>query len=200
VRFDAASKADPNQRVAAEELAQLLALGEDWAQPPREGEEQDAALAARREAFFRQLREQQPPETVAGVERLLEHWRRLGGYLDFGKGQETSCFLMLRSAERQRRRDWWPFVVYPVSGICSVYFGALARRPPFDDEPLRDRFRRLCNSAPSVDLPASKLSLYPSFPLLALTDEMARQQLFQALDWFVQAAEDPLSMAVETQP
>ena len=76
----------------------------------------------------------------------------------------------------------------------------LAKRPPFDDEPLRDRFRRLCNSVPGVDLPASKLTLYPSFPLLVLADETARQELFQSLEWFIQAAEDPLSVAVETKP
>jgi alkylated DNA nucleotide flippase Atl1 len=199
VNFDPAGKADSNQRMVVEDLARLLGLGDDWAQPPREGDD-DTALSVRREAFFRQLREQQPPETVTGVERLLDHWRHLGGYLDFGKGQETSCLLTLRSAERQRRRDWWPFIVYPASGTCSVYFGTLAKRPPFDDEPLRDRFRRLCNTAPGVDLPASKLALYPSFPLLVLADETARRQLSKSLEWFVQAAEDPLSAAVETAP
>jgi alkylated DNA nucleotide flippase Atl1 len=197
LRFDATGNADPNQRLGAEDLAQLLGLGEDWTQPPRDGEDNDSAVRSqRRESFFRQLRDRQPPETAIAVERLLEHWRRLGGYLTFGRGQETSCFLMLRSAQRRRRNDWWPLVVYPLSGTCSVYFGPLSKRPPFDDERLRDHFRRLCNRAPGVDLPTTKLALYPSFALAVLTNNTAPEQLLDALQWFVQTAEDPLSAAI----
>jgi len=103
---------------------------------------------------------------------------------------------MLRSAQRRRRNDWWPLVVYPLSGTCSVYFGPLSKRPPFDDERLRDHFLELCNRAPGVNLPATKLGLYPSFPLAALTNKEGREHMLDALQWFVQTAEDPLSAAI----
>ena len=72
-----------------------------------------------------------------------------------------------------------------------MVFQHLLRRPPFDDERLREEFRQLCNQAPGVNLPRAKLQLRPSFPLLALTGMTAREQIFDALEWFTLAARDP---------
>ncbi len=194
VGFDPAGKANPNQRMTPEDLADLLGLGEDErARITGDGGEESDTSPKRRESFYRQLQERQPAETVAVVELLIERWRRLGGFLDFGFGQETSCFLMLKGGPVQRGNDLWPFCLYPRSGKVAATFRPLSTRPPFDDEPFRDEFRRFCNETPGVDLPAAKLALYPSFPLSVLTDEVARERLFHALEWFVQTAEEAAS-------
>jgi alkylated DNA nucleotide flippase Atl1 len=192
VRFDDTLVADPTQRMTAQDLADLLGLTE---------EEQERITAPRadnasvnrpelRESFFRQLREQQSPETVIGVERLLEFWLDLGGRLNFGTARETSCFLLLSGGERLAGRDYWPFALYP-SGTSEVVFLYLRRRPPFDDEVLRERFRRMLNEAPGIDLPEAKLGLRPPFPLSALADKTPRERVFDALEWFALTARDP---------
>lgn len=189
VRFDESLRADPAQRMAAQDLADLMGLTEEdqerlAAAPIRE----DAAgLPELREAFLRQLRDRQAEPTALGVEQLLEFWVRLGGQLSFGRAQETSCFLLLPGPEGPRGYNWWPFTLYP-AGSCEVVFQHLLRRPPFDDEALREEFRQRCNQAPRIDLPRAKLQLRPSFPLPVLADSAAREAVFDALEWLVLAA------------
>jgi hypothetical protein len=127
---------------------------------------------------------------VEAVERLLEFWVRLGGNLGFGAARKTSCFLLLQGPKGAGEYRWWPFTLYP-GGACEVVFQHLLRRPPFDDERLREEFRQLCNHAPGVNLPRAKLQLRPSFPLSALTGKTARERVFDALEWFVLAARHP---------
>jgi hypothetical protein len=146
--------------------------------------------ADRDDTFLEQLRERRAAATVEGVERLLEFWVRLGGNLGFGSARETSCFLLLQGPMGPDGYRWWPFTLYP-SGACEVVFQHLLRRPPFDDERLREEFRQLCNQAAGVNLPRAKLQLRPSFPLSALTDSTARERVFDALEWFTLAARDP---------
>jgi alkylated DNA nucleotide flippase Atl1 len=192
VLFDETLAADPTQRMTAQDLADLLGLTE---------EEQERITVARadeasvnrpelRESFFRQLREQQSPETVVGVERLLDFWLDLGGRLNFGIARETSCFLLLSGGEHLAGRDYWPFALYP-SGTSEVVFLYLRRRQPFDEEVLRDRFRRMLNEASGIDLPEAKLALRPAFPLWVLADQAARERVFDALEWFALTARDP---------
>jgi hypothetical protein len=139
-----------------------------------------------------QLRERQPAETVEAVQGLLGFWVRLGGKLGFGAARETSCFLLLEGPKGAGGYRWWPFTLYP-SGTCEVVFQHLLRRPPFDDERLREEFRQLCNQAPGVNLPRAKLQLRPSFPLSAVTDATARERVLDALEWFMLAARHPES-------
>jgi hypothetical protein len=60
-----------------------------------------------------------------------------------------------------------------------------------DDEVLRERFRRMLNEAPGIDLPEAKLGLRPPFPLSALADKTPRERVFDALEWFALTARDP---------
>jgi alkylated DNA nucleotide flippase Atl1 len=187
VQFDETLAANPSQHMTAQDLADLLGVTEPEADASRD------AVVLRpdlRESFLEQLRERQPVETVEAVERLLEFWVRLGGMLDFGTARQTSCFLLLQGPTGPGGYGWWPFTLYP-DGACEVVFQHLLRRPPFDDEGLREEFRQLCNQAPGVNLPRAKLQLRPSFPLSSLTDETARERLFDALEWFVLAARRP---------
>jgi alkylated DNA nucleotide flippase Atl1 len=189
VRFDESRRADPVQRMAAQDLADLLGFTEEdqerLAVAPIP--EDAAGPPELREAFLRQLRGRQAEQTALEIEQLLEFWVRLGGQLSFGSAQETSCFLLLRGPEGPRGYNWWPFTLYP-AGSCEVVFQHLLRRPPFDDEALREEFRQRCNQAPGIDIPRAKLQLRPSFPLSVLAEEAARERIYDALEWFVLAA------------
>ncbi|OZM79676.1 DUF262 domain-containing protein [Pseudonocardia sp. MH-G8] len=138
---------------------------------------------ARRQSFFDQLAERQKPEICAAVERVLVAWAEMGGYLHFGVGAETSCFLMAPNP-LGHRSGIWPLTMYP-SGRCEVVFQYLAVREPFDDPQLRDSLRRRLNSVTAVALPASKIEFRPSFPLNALGVDEQRDILIKQLAWFV---------------
>jgi alkylated DNA nucleotide flippase Atl1 len=188
VQFDETLAADPAQRMTAHDLADLLGVTE----PEPDASMSDDAVVRPdlHESFLEQLRERQPAETADAVQRLLEFWVRLGGKLGFGTARETSCFLLLQGPTGAAGYRWWPFTLYP-GGACEVVFQHLLRRPPFDDERLREEFRQLCNQAPGVNLPRAKLQLRPSFPLSSLTDDTARERVFDALEWFMLAARHP---------
>jgi alkylated DNA nucleotide flippase Atl1 len=175
--FDDHGRANPNQRMTTTELAQLLGFEVDDHAPDRA-----PADGTREEKFFAQLGEFQSPAVVEGVRRLLAAWNDLGGFLDFGKGDETSCFLMSRNAEGARP-DIWPLTLYP-SGRCEVVFQHLARRTPFDDGALRAQLRERLNTVGGVDLPAAKIELRPSFPLAVLGASTNCEALVQHLAWF----------------
>ena len=155
VTFDGHGRANPSQRMSTTELAQLHGVELEEYVPG------SGADGTREEKFLAQLDELQPPSVIDSVRRLLSAWIELDGYLDFGKGDETSCFLML--AGSQTRPDIWPLTLYP-SGRSEVVFQHLARRAPFDDPALREQLRQRLNTVEGVDLPAAKIELRPSFP------------------------------------
>jgi alkylated DNA nucleotide flippase Atl1 len=203
IRLDDTLTADPAQRMSAQDLADLLGLTEEEEreqEPARPGHRyQDApGRSELRESFLAQLGERQPQQTVYAVQRLLEHWVALGGVLGFGKARETSCFLLLRGPEGAGGYDWWPFALYP-SGTCEIVFQHLLRRPPFDDEGLREEFRERCSRASGIDIPRAKLRLRPSFPLSVLADDTARERVFAALEWFVLASRASTTTAANGQ-
>ena len=168
-------RANPSQRMSTTELAQLHGVELEEYVPG------SGADGTREEKFLAQLDELQPPSVIDSVRRLLSAWIELDGYLDFGKGDETSCFLML--AGSQTCPDIWPLTLYP-SGRSEVVFQHLARRPPFDDPALREQLRQRLNTVEGVDLPAAKIELRPSFPLAVLNSPVNRGQLIEHLKWF----------------
>ena len=175
VTFDGHGRANPSQRMSTTELAQLHGVELEEYVPG------SGADGTGEEKFLAQFDELQPPSVSDGVRRLLSAWIELGGYLDFGKGDETSCFLML--AGSQTRPDVWPLTLYP-SGRSEVVFQHLARRAPFDDPALREQLRQRLNTVEGVDLPAAKIELRPSFPLAVLNSPVNRGQLLEHLKWF----------------
>jgi hypothetical protein len=175
--------------MAAQDLADLLGFTEEDQERLAAAPTPEDAVGPPelREVFLRQLRKRQAEQTALGVEQLLDYWVRLGGHLSFGSAQETGCFLLLRGPEGPRGYNWWPFTMYP-AGFCEVVFQHLLRRPPFDDEALREEFRQRCNQAPGIDIPRAKLQLRPSFSLSILAEEAARERVYDALEWFMLAA------------
>jgi hypothetical protein len=66
----------------------------------------------------------------------------------------------------------------------EVPFGVLKSRSPFDDPAAREELRQRLNDAPGIDIPPSKLELYPSFPVTLLTDYAVWDVITATLDWF----------------
>ena len=176
VEFDEHDRANPNQRIMTDDLAQLLSIEIDEPVPtlPVSGGGKDG--------FAAQLAQHQPAAVVDGVTRVLERWIEAGGELDFGSGNETSCFFM-STVGNTTKADIWPLTIYP-SGRCEVVFQHLARRPPFDDRTLREELRQKLNTIDGVDLPAAKIELRPSFPLAVLAAPNAQSSLADHLSWF----------------
>ncbi len=193
VQFDEHGRANPSQRLRAEDLAVLAGLdpSELPEQLPLLPTGEDEAL---RDQFLEQLLSQQPRAVADGVVRLLEAWTALGGRLSYGSGGETSCFLMANQPD-QPGSGLWPAAVYP-SGKFEVVFQHLRNRPPFHSLELREELRQRLNRLPGVDLPAAKLELRPGFDLAVLADPAARDELLVALAWFrQQAVEAPTAAA-----
>jgi alkylated DNA nucleotide flippase Atl1 len=176
VQFDDAGHADPSQRLTAEELAVLAGLSTEHAEAPLPG---DDDASGRRERFLQQLRDRQPLAVANGVAAMLEAWTHLGGGLDFGNGEVTSCFLMADGAE-----PTWPFTVYP-TGKVEVVFQYMASRRPFDDVALRVEFLDRLNAIDGISLPPSKLELRPGFDIELLADESCRDAVITELGWFM---------------
>lgn len=183
VTFDTWGRAHRSQRLTAAELATLL--GKDVHQPvihdPLPADEDTPAA----ERFGTQLQENWP-EAVAGVTAALDFWRAQGGYVTYGRHEETSCSPMLDAGTSRRPHVMWPLAIYPVSGTVEVVFQHLKSRSPFDDTEQRRELLRRLNAIDGVELPEAKLELRPSFPVQVFTDHV--DEICEALDWFIHTA------------
>jgi alkylated DNA nucleotide flippase Atl1 len=181
IEFTDQGRADPNQRMTTAELALLLGMEEDSLPTPISdlSPGQDETL---RNKFVAQMTENQSPDAVHGVMLALKEWEAMGGRLEYGKGAETSCFLIARP-ESDSRGSIWPLTVYP-TGKCEVVFQHLATRVPFDQSQLREELRERLNTVRGIDLPASKIELRPGFDAAVFGDATARQGVLEQLAWF----------------
>ena len=184
VHFDDHGRASPAQRISTEELAALCSVTADAATGlPDPDSGQDEAL---RDSFVEQLAAAQSPGTVHGVLAVLASWTADGGRLEYGRAEETSCFLMARVIT-DPGGSIWPLALYP-SGKAEVVFQHLTNRSPFDDQALREELRVRLNQIPGVDLPAAKLELRPGFDLALLANREARTLMAEHLHWFLEKA------------
>ncbi|CAN5448362.1 DUF262 domain-containing protein [soil metagenome] len=189
VEFDEAGRANPAQRLSAQDLATLSGVDTELVDPTADVDQPTDDRASR---FFELLNESQAPSVVDGVRVVLDAWVHLGGTLQFGRNDETSCFLM---AQHMTRRVW-PCTIYP-SGKVEVVFQYMASRPPFDDLDLRHQFRDRLDAIAGVDLPASKIELRPGFPIELLADAAPRDAIIQELAWFIGKVFEPSLTASE---
>lgn len=181
IRFDELGCADISQRLTTDDLAHLLGLdasdivGE--LSTPEPGGSSDLF-----DSFLNQIVDKQDPETVRGTLDLLTWWKELGGKLQWGTSDETSCFLMARNSS-DPLGSIWPVAIYP-SNKVEVVFQHIALRAPFVDIALRKEFMRKLNEVDGVDLPNVKINLRPGFPLRVLSSATARASVEEALAWF----------------
>ncbi|GGK65687.1 hypothetical protein Ppa06_21890 [Planomonospora parontospora subsp. parontospora] len=182
IRLDEAGRAAPDQWVSARELAELLSLpgAADLAESELTGEpEPDAeSVGEREQRFLRQLNEQSGPQAAGAVQRVLDHWRVRGGEVQYGTAAGASCAPVIRVGGRAIA------VIRFYAKTIEVPFGTLKKRPPFDDQVLREELRQRLNDAPGVDIPVSKLELYPSIKTTQLVNTEVFDVVVAVLDWF----------------
>ncbi|GAB2809063.1 DUF262 domain-containing protein [Streptomyces chlorus] len=183
IRFDSWGRAHRSQRLSAAELATLP--GKDVTQPVAQDPLPEGEDSAAAERFRTQLRENWP-DAHDGVLAALDFWRRQGGYVNYGRFEETSCFPMLDAGTSHRPHLMWPVGIYPVSGTVEVVFQYLKDRSPFDDTEQRRELLNRLNKIEGVDLPEAKLELRPSFPVRVFAEH--GEEICEVLDWFVGAA------------
>lgn len=178
IEFDSEGRASQDQRMQVSELAEFIGLSVRSDVEPLTEEE-----GAERAAFLTQLAAIQAPSTVHGVIELVNAWERLGGHLSYGSGEDLACILQATTGPA-RPKHIWPIALY-ASGATEVGFQYLVSRPPFDEPELREELRERLSRAKGVDLPGDKLNKRPSFPLDVLADRAAREQVLEALEWFM---------------
>jgi alkylated DNA nucleotide flippase Atl1 len=179
IKLDDAGRADPSQRLSARELAELLGLpGAEEMNEAELAEDATADLTEREQRFQRQLGEQNGPKVAGAVNRLFDHWRALGGDFQYGNAANARCSPILR----QHRGAIKMLNIY--TRTVEVPFSLLKGRSPFDDPAVREELRQRVNDAPGVDIPPSKLELYPSFPVTLLADDAVWDVITATLDWF----------------
>ncbi|MET7377918.1 DUF262 domain-containing protein [Streptomyces sp. NPDC005526] len=183
VTFNSWNRASRSQRLTAAELATLL--GKDVAQPASQDPLPEGEDTAAAERFRTQLRAN-APEAYDGVMAALDFWRRQGGYVNYGRHEETSCFPMLDAGTSRRPHLLWPIALYPVSGTVEVVFQHLKTRSPFDDTEQRRELLHRLNKIDGIDLPEAKLELRPSFPVHVFAEH--GDEICEVLDWFVGVA------------
>ncbi|WP_030226149.1 GmrSD restriction endonuclease domain-containing protein [Streptomyces sp. NRRL WC-3626] len=183
VKFDPSARAHGSQRLTAAELATLL--GKDVAQPASHDPLPAGEDTAAAERFRAQLQEYWP-DASAGVLSTLDFWRLQGGYVNYGRHEETSCFPMLDAGTSRRPHLMWPMAIYPVSGTVEVVFQYLKDRSPFDDTEQRRELLNRLNKIDGIDLPEAKLELRPSFPVRVFAEH--GEEICGVLDWFVHTA------------
>ncbi|MFC5954953.1 DUF262 domain-containing protein [Streptomyces pratens] len=183
IRFDSWGRAHRSQRLSAAELATLL--GKDVAQPVAQDPLPEGEDSAAAERFRTQLRKNWPDAHDA-VLAALDFWRRQGGYVNYGRFEETSCFPMLDAGTSHRHHLMWPVGIYPVSGTVEVVFQYLKDRSPFDDTEQRRELLNRLNKIEGIDLPEAKLELRPSFPVRVFAEH--GEEICGVLDWFVHTA------------
>lgn len=183
VRFDPSGRAHRSQRLTAAELATLL--GKDVTQPTEHDPLPDGEDTAAADRFRTQL-QQHWPQASAGVLGALDFWRRQGGYIDYGRHEETSCFPTLDVGTSREPHLMWPIWIYPVSGTVEVVFQYLKTRSPFDDVEQRRELLQRLNKIDGIELPEAKLDLRPSFPVQVFAEH--GDAICEVLDWFVHTA------------
>lgn len=183
IRFDSWGRAHRSQRLSAAELATLL--GKDVAQPVAQDPLPEGEDSAAAERFRTQLRENWP-DAYDAILAALDFWRRQGGYVNYGRFEETSCFPMLDAGTSHRPHLLWPVGIYPVSGTVEVVFQYLKDRSPFDDTEQRRELLNRLNKIEGIDLPEAKLELRPSFPVRVFAEH--GEEICGVLDWFVHTA------------
>lgn len=181
IHFDERGCADFSQKLTTEDLAHLLGLDATEIKGELSGPE-PVGNSELFDRFLNQIVDKQDVDTASGVLDLLKWWQELGGHLQWGTADETSCFLMARLGS-DVQGSIWPVAIYP-SGKVEVVFQHIAVRAPFGDIALRKEFMRRLNEAEGVELPDVKINLRPGFPLRVLSSATARASIEEALAWF----------------
>ncbi|GAA4570299.1 hypothetical protein GCM10023193_56430 [Planotetraspora kaengkrachanensis] len=142
--------------------------------------------AAEHEArFFAQVADANGRQTATAVRTLLDWWRERGGDTQFSQAASPSCALTIRRGKQSLN------MVRLYTTTVEVPFGTLKNRRPFDNPEFREELRQRLNEAPGIDIPATRLELYPTFKIAELTEPDVYNTVVESLIWFSDSVHDP---------
>lgn len=133
-------------------------------------------------SFFEALDVNRGPEEAATARKILEWSRddklpRIEWNARNRHGKFEPCL-------DHEGTSYWPIGVR-TDGQVEVIFMWLKPRPAFANEAKREELLHRLNEITGVNLPAGRITGYPSFPLSALTDKADLERFFEVLEWFV---------------
>jgi hypothetical protein len=117
---------------------------------------------------------------ATGIRALMKWCSDQGGFVTFGRGRSyPACYLNWPTPEG---RAVWPLIP-TVPSYITVPFDVIKKAPPFDsDEQLTVLVDKL-NSIPGIALSLDQTR--PSFPFEVVADVQRREQVQDALKWFL---------------
>jgi hypothetical protein len=143
-----------------------------------------ATRAFNEESFFAALEARVPPEQVQ-VARRIYAWMQDNAThgLWWGRGKvEGSVYPVLH--DPHGKPHW--LVALWTTGHVTLQFGFLAADPAFAPEERRLELLHRLNAVPGVNIPPSKIALFPSIQLVQLIPPAALDQFIAVLDWAMQ--------------
>ncbi len=176
-------RADPAQRLTADELADLAGLSHDEVSEP----DSDLAEAELRGTFAEIVRATHGAGVAAAAGAVMDHWLSVGGSAWLAGNDQAACRLTLaREASAQEPVHAW--VLHAAAGTIELPLAELKLRPPFDEPDARREFITACTLIPGVHLALSKADLRPTFALSALVDPVGLERAKLVLSWFAKRA------------
>jgi hypothetical protein len=82
---------------------------------------------------------------------------------------------------------YWPYRLRS-TGVIEFQFYWMLRRPPFENEDVRDEFRRRLNAIDGVEFAPGTISKQPSFKVALIRDAEQRRRFDAAMEWFFETA------------
>ena len=141
-------RADPAQRLTADELADLAGLSHDEVSEP----DSDLAEAELRGTFAEIVRATHGAGVAAAAGAVMDHWLSVGGSAWLAGNDQAACRLTLaREASAQEPVHAW--VLHAAAGTIELPLAELKRRPPFDEPDARREFITACTLIPGVHDP-----------------------------------------------
>jgi hypothetical protein len=133
------------------------------------------------EEFLTAMEETQGVDARIAVQTIASHWiENPGAWLNFGVG---SMYLILPRPDSDRGQIWPCGIL--TRGRVEFAFKPLSSRRPFDDDALREEFRRRINAVPGVSpIPADALTRYPTIRTQEVLSSSSLSAFLQVLDWF----------------
>jgi len=133
------------------------------------------------ESFLTELQTRKGADE-ARVARDILAWAKEGNLrIWWGKGNiDGSFYPMLDFGDQSH----WTISVWTY-GRVEIQFQEMKKKPPFDDESLRNNLLARLNEIPKIALPADSIGRRPSIPLSVLTESATMSGFLAAMDWYL---------------
>jgi hypothetical protein len=131
------------------------------------------------ESFFTAFKEADKIKEFEIAKSIFEWAKNKCSRVWFGAGRRGSLVPIVNVD-----RDHQLFAIW-TDGSIEIYFQWYSGKPPFDDEEKRLMILDKLNSIKGVNIPRSKISKRPNFPLKLLYPQEERKKFLEIYEWFI---------------